>query len=120
MANILLVEDEDQLRSLLKEVLESEGHAVWDAENGKTATSLLASFPIDLIITDLIMPEKEGLELILEIRRSHPEIKVIAMSGGGRSNPQDYLEMAKRFGAKAVLSKPFTNEAIIDAVNNLK
>lgn len=119
MANILLVEDEDQLRAMLREVLESAGHAVREAKNGKIASDIFALHPTDLVITDLIMPEKEGLELILELRRSRPDIKVIAMSGGGRTSAQSYLEIAKKFGAACLLEKPFSNDGIIGIVDTL-
>lgn len=119
MANILLVEDEDQLRSLLKEVLESAGHAVYEARDGKSALNIFEFYLTDLVVTDLIMPEKEGLELIRELRRSQPDIKIIAMSGGGRNNAHDYLEMAKKFGAAILLEKPFSNDNITEAVSAL-
>ncbi|MDQ6787931.1 MAG: response regulator [Acidobacteriota bacterium] len=119
MVNILLVEDEEQLRSMLKEVLQGAGHEVREAENGKVAMNLFARQPADLVITDLIMPEKEGLEIIRELKRSNLNVKIIAISGGGRNDAQDYLELARRFGADHILAKPFSNREILDVVDKL-
>lgn len=117
MTNILLVEDEDQLRSMLRIVLENSGYRVQEAANGKIALDAFTLSPADLVITDLIMPDKEGIELIREVRRSSPAVKIIAMSGGGRINPRDdYLKLAKKFGADYVIAKPFSNREMLDRV----
>ena len=119
MANILLVEDEEQLRSLLKIVLESAGHTVQEAGDGKEALESYVRNPADLMVTDIVMPNKEGIETILEFRRNHPGLRIIAMSGGGRNSAQDYLKLAKSFGADYVLTKPFSNQAILDVVKTV-
>lgn len=119
MANILLVEDEDQLRSMLKEVLQNAGHDVREAENGKIAMNVFAQRPADLVITDLIMPEKEGLEIIRELKRGNSDTKIIAISGGGRNDAQDYLELARRFGADHILAKPFSNREFLDVIDKV-
>jgi len=119
MANILLVEDEEQLRSMLREVLQSAGHEVREAENGKIALNAFAAQPAELVITDLIMPEKEGLEIIRELKRGKTDVKIIAISGGGRNNAQDYLELAKRFGADHILAKPFSNREILEVIEKV-
>ena len=119
MANILLVEDEEQLRSMLKIVLESAGHTVQEAGDGKEALESYIRNPADLMVTDIVMPNKEGIETILEFRRNHPGLRIIAMSGGGRNSAQDYLKLAKSFGADYVLSKPFSNQAILDVVKTV-
>jgi len=119
MADILLVEDEDQLRSMLREVLQSAGHKVREAENGKIAMNVFAARPSELVITDLIMPEKEGLEIIRELKRGKTDVKIIAISGGGRNNAQDYLELARRFGADHILSKPFSNREILEVIEKV-
>lgn len=116
MASILLVEDDIQLRSMLKIVLDRAGHEVQEAGNGKEALELYSTSPSDLIVTDLVMPDKEGLETILEFRRSYPNVKIIAMSGGGRTGAQNYLELAKKFGADHILTKPFSNKEILDGI----
>lgn len=119
MADILLVEDEEQLRSMLREVLQSAGHQVREAENGKIALNIFAARAAELVITDLIMPEKEGLEIIRELKRGKTDVKIIAISGGGRNNAQDYLELARRFGADHILSKPFSNREILEVIEKV-
>ena len=119
MANILLVEDEEQLRSMLKDVLEGAGHEVRVAENGKIAMNAFALRPAELVVTDLIMPEKEGLEIIRELKRNHSNVKIIAISGGGRNNADDYLELAKRFGANHILAKPFSNREFLNVIEEV-
>jgi CheY-like chemotaxis protein len=117
MANILLVDDEEQLRSILRIVLESAGHEVEEAGNGKEAVESYRSRPADLLVTDIIMPEKEGIETIIQLRESYPKVKIIAMSGGGRTGDQNYLKLAKKLGANHVLAKPFSNSEFLAAVN---
>jgi CheY-like chemotaxis protein len=116
MANILLVDDEEQLRSILRIVLESAGHQVEEAGNGKEAVESYRSRPADLLVTDIVMPEKEGIETIIQLRESYPNVKVIAMSGGGRTGDQNYLELARKLGANHVLAKPFSNSEFLAAV----
>jgi DNA-binding response OmpR family regulator len=108
MKHILLVEDDESLRSLLRISLEKMGYTVTEARDGKEALKLYKDAPVDLVLTDIMMPEKEGLEIIRELRRGNPELKIIAMSGGGRTNARDTLKMAKLFGATAVFGKPFS------------
>ena len=94
MARILVIDDDDQILRTLHQVLEMEGHEVVDASNGKEGIKLFRENGADLIITDIVMPEKEGLETIMELRRDFPDIKVIAISGGGRVDPESYLTLA--------------------------
>lgn len=118
MADILVVEDDIDIREILVEVLAVEGHQVYSACNGNEALKRLRADKIDLVITDIIMPEKDGIEMLLEMRKSHPNAKSIAFSGGGRIDGLAYLAMAKRLGAKCVLPKPFTIDSFILAVRN--
>jgi CheY-like chemotaxis protein len=117
VANILLVDDEDQLRSMVRLVLEDAGHQIQEARDGKEALESFRKRRPDLVVTDLVMPNKEGIETIIELRRSCRDIKIVAMSGGGRNTADDYLIMAKRCGACVTLTKPFGNQEMIDAVN---
>ncbi len=119
MANILIVDDEVDIRIMLKKMLERENHDVSLAENGKVAVKLIEETQPDILITDLIMPEKEGIETILEVRKKYPDIKIIAISGGGRLEPTDYLKFAKTAGARYTLTKPFTHDELFLAVNDL-
>jgi DNA-binding NtrC family response regulator len=117
MSRILLVDDDDQLRELLRIVLHRAGHEVQEAHNGDEAIEIHRMNPTDLVITDIIMPDKEGLATIREFRRDHPHLKIIAMSGGGRVRAQDYLGIAKKFGADYDIAKPFSNQEILELVN---
>lgn len=117
MAKILVIEDEALLRGLLKQVLTHLGHQVEEAVNGEEGLSRYREGDIDLVVTDLIMPEKEGLETIQELKRIRPNAKIIAMSGGGRGSGLDYLMLARQLGADQVLAKPFSNQDMVMTVN---
>ena len=119
MGRIMVVEDDKSVRELLREILKRAGHDVMAAGNGKEALSLYKKSPADLIITNILMPEKEGLETIQELRRENPDIKIIAISGGGQIGPADYLEVARRFGAMRTFSKPFDRKELLKAVDDL-
>ena len=119
MASILLVDDDEQLRTMLSEVLRRAGHQVREAADGRQGLRLYEIKSPDLIITDLIMPVEDGVEMIGKLKRLHPEVKIIAISGGGRISSQDYLKIAKILGAQIVLNKPFSHQEILDAVNNM-
>lgn len=118
MARILLVDDNAELLAIMTLSLQEENHVTTLAANGREAMALIASQPFDLIITDLVMPEKEGLEIISEIRKKHPGLKVIAMSGGGSSfDGRQMLRIAQKLGASQTLEKPFTKTALIAVVD---
>ncbi len=121
MARILLVEDDEAVRDLLRKTLVSAGYDVEEAPNGVVAVAAYRRQASDVVITDLVMPEKDGLEAIMELRRLDPAVKIIAMSGGGRSlGPgQLYLESARLFGALRTLAKPFTAQALLKAVSEV-
>ena len=119
MSAILIVDDDTSVLDVMSEMLRLEGHQVTVAENGEQAVSCVSRDEFDLVITDLIMPEKEGLETIADIRRQYAEIPIIAISGGGRLGPNDYLETARFIGANATLAKPFARTELIKAVDSL-
>ena len=106
MANILIIDDDNQFREMLRQMIERDGYEVIEASDGKEGIALYRKNPTDLIITDLIMPEKDGIETIQELKKDFPEIKIIAISGGGRLGPNDYLQLAKMLGAQRTLTKP--------------
>ncbi len=119
MARILIIDDDDQVRKMLRLTLNAAGFDVVEAQDGKIAMKLFHQDPLDLVITDLIMPEKEGIETIIELKRDFPKVPIIAISGGGRIDPNDYLVLAKKLGAQITLEKPFSRKDIINAVNQL-
>lgn len=116
MARILIIDDEDELRSMLRQMLEQAGHEVAEAVNGAEGIALYERDAHDLIITDIIMPEKEGVETIIALRRTAPELPIIAISGGGRLDATDFLTMAKKLGARHTLTKPFRRDQLLEAV----
>jgi DNA-binding response OmpR family regulator len=116
---ILIIDDEVQIREMLGQMLSREGYQVVYAEDGKVGMNVCREQDIDLIITDIIMPEKDGIEMILELRHDFPDLKVIAISGGGRLGPDGYLEMAQKLGAHKTFFKPFNRREILDAVQEL-
>lgn len=113
---ILVIDDDDQIRELIREVLERGGHTVFEANNGDTGIKLVCEETVDVVVTDIIMPDKDGLETITELRKSHPEIRIVAISGGGRKVNRDYLPTAQAFGADRVLYKPFRPQEVVQAV----
>jgi two-component system cell cycle sensor histidine kinase/response regulator CckA len=117
---ILLVDDDDSFRGMLCLTLAHFGHTVIEASNGKEALALFKEAKADLVILDIIMPEKEGLEVLIELQKKQvPPIKVIAITGGNRQRAEENLKMAKLLGAAKVLIKPFPNEVLLAAVNEL-
>lgn len=116
MAKILVIDDEDQIRRYLRRILERAGYEVLEAADGLSGLKTFDNEPADLIITDLIMPEKEGMELIMKIRTDAPEVKIIAISGGGEVLAEDYLTLARGLGAISTLPKPFSRQEMLDAV----
>jgi CheY-like chemotaxis protein len=119
MATVLVIEDDQEVREYLVAVLSRAGHTVSAACNGRDGVARFQEQPTEVVITDIIMPEKDGIETILDLRREHPQLKVIAISGGGRSTPENYLHSARLLGADRAIRKPFKNEEILSAVSEL-
>lgn len=114
MATILIIDDEDMMRGLLRSALQAAGHEVVEAANGRQGLTLYRQKAPDLIITDIAMPELNGLDMILELTRHFLRAKVIAISGlGGEKN---VLDIAKLLGARRTFQKPFTMPQLLDAV----
>ncbi|SRR6266404_999333 len=116
MARILLVEDDDQLRSMLKFLLTDSGYETWEAPDGTRVGQMYDQQHFDLVITDLVMPDKDGLEVIIDLRRKNQNVRIIAMSGAGPGTGAMYLKAAQRLGADLTLSKPFGNQEFLKAV----
>jgi len=119
MSGILVVEDDNDLRTMLKVSLNRRRFTVMEAENGKEALTHFKPSMIDLVITDLIMPEEDGLKVIMRMRELKPSIKIIAISGGGKAGPGSYLNLAKALGADAIYSKPFSVNDMITKIEEL-
>ena len=119
MHTILIVDDEPQVRKILKKVLERNNYTVLEAVDGRQGVDLFKTHGPDLIITDLIMPEKEGLEFIREIKAMDSNAQIIAISGGGTIDPQMYLDLARKFGAVRTFSKPIDNAILISAIKEI-
>lgn len=117
MAGILLVEDEAPIRRMLERTLERAGHVVVAVEDGRKALAALQAATIDLVLTDIVMPELEGLEAINRIRQLRPDMPIIAMSGGGWGKAGDYLRSARLLGATRTLQKPFTSNELLQIVD---
>jgi len=116
MKRILVIDDDEKIRTLFKRFLGGKGYDVLCAENGKEGLQLLEAETLDLVITDIMMPEKDGLEVVLAMRLNHADIPIIAISGGMQAAPLDFLPMAHKFGAKKVLYKPVELKELLAAV----
>lgn len=116
---ILLIDDEKIILKGLSKMLKIKGFEVETAENGHIALKKLESLKPDLIITDIIMPEKDGIEVIMGVKQKSPEIKIIAISGGGRINAENHLYIAQNIGADAILTKPFSTAELIEKINEI-
>ncbi len=119
MSSIIVIDDDPQINSLLKDVLEFEGYHVITAQRADEGLHHLEGATVDLVITDVLMPEKEGLETIRELRDRYPQTKILAISGGLTKSGVDVLEIAKRLGANHVLRKPFDVQDLLNGVRRL-
>ena len=120
MAKILIVDDEQNIRNILRESLKKDEHEIYEAGTGQEASDILNSNQIELLITDLVMPGKTGLDLIMEVKENYPDLTIIAISGGGGINGRfDYLPIAQLIGANNIIKKPFSINDIKQSVTNL-
>jgi len=116
---VLVIDDDAKITRVLDFKLRKAGYQVIVAANGEAGLNLFKAQQPDMVITDILMPGKEGLETIMELRRDFPEVKIIAMSGGGHIGADEYLDLAKKFGAQYTFTKPFTGKEILQAVREL-
>jgi CheY-like chemotaxis protein len=119
MAGILIVEDDNDLREMLKNSLARRKYTILEASNGKEAISKFKPSIVDLVLTDIIMPDEDGLKVIMRFRELKPEIKIIAISGGGKAGPGNYLNMARALGADEVFSKPFSINSLLLKIDEI-
>ncbi len=119
MQRILIIEDDPDIRMMLKKMLEREKYEVAISSNGVEGLKIYNEASFDLVITDLVMPEKEGIETIAELKKINATVKIIAISGGGYGGLENYLQMAKAFGAHYAIAKPFEMSTLLAAVRDL-
>ena len=119
MAKILVIDDDELVRTTIKAALELADYEVVEAVDGQEGVNTFQTGGFDLVITDIIMPEKEGIETIIELRQHDPAVKIIAISGGGRTSNQIFLDVAKKFGAVDVLAKPFTPKQLVAMIQKV-
>ena len=119
LARILIIDDNPDVLSAVDRVLTAEGHTVTDAPGSAEGIRLHREHPFDLILTDILMPGKEGISTIIDLRKEYPNLKIIAMSGGGEFEPFGVLDIARRVGADRTIPKPFSRGELIDAVNGV-
>ncbi len=116
MPRILVVDDEEQVRRVLRLVLERAGYEVDTAADGNEAVAVFDPVRHDVVITDIVMPEKEGIETIQELRQKSSGVRIIAISGGGRISPEEYLDWAKRFGVHCTFTKPINRDELLSTL----
>ncbi len=119
MANILVVEDDVFVSDMLSQVLTRANHHVKTAKDGEDAVVVLKTFEPDVMVTDILMPKKSGTTLISEVRAQHPNMEIIAISGGGRADPIGYLDLSEELGAAISFAKPVDNDAILMTIDLL-
>jgi len=119
MANILVVEDDPFVSDMLSQVLTRANHNVRVATDGEDAVTVLKTFVPDVMVTDILMPKKSGTTLISEVRAQHPNMEIIAISGGGRADPIGYLDLSEELGAAISFAKPVDNDAILMTIDLL-
>ncbi len=118
-ARILLIDDEESVLEMLERYFSREGFDVAGALEGAEGLAIHRSSPVAIVVTDILMPHKEGFEIMREFRQEYPEVKIDAISGGGRNDPATYLDFAKAFGADRVFTKPLNLTKLIGAVEEL-
>jgi CheY-like chemotaxis protein len=116
MTRILVVDDNERVRTTARALLEAEGFTVVEAESGGAALKLLSSEAVEVVLTDIFMPDVDGIELIHTLRRTSPDLRIVAMSGGGFGGGKDVLSVARLLGAGAVIQKPLTQRKVVGAI----
>jgi DNA-binding NtrC family response regulator len=119
MTQLLIIDDDTQIRTVLRAMLEPAGYDIVEAANGQEALQCLQAMRVDVIMLDMLMPEEDGLETLSTLRRLDPQVKIIAISGGGQTGAVDVLTAAVHLGAHRTLQKPFTRQELIEAVRAL-
>ena len=119
MSRVLVIDDNPDIRSTLQWLLESEGYAVSVAANGLEGLKLQRSSPADIVVTDVFMPEQDGIETLWKFREEYPQVPIVVMSGGGAARGTDYLSVARQLGASRTLTKPLDPQELINVVRQI-
>jgi CheY-like chemotaxis protein len=119
VARILLIEDDANVRLALKQALQRAGHEVAEARDGRDGVERYSAQPADLVVTDLVMPNQEGIETIEQLRRLTPSLPIVAISGGGRTGNRDVLALAAKVGASRTMAKPFRPRELVQVIAGL-
>lgn len=119
MTTVLVIDDDDDVRSVLQDVLTRNGYDVTGAADGNQGLEQLRRKTYDIVITDILMPEKEGIETIIELRKNWPKTRILAISGGGVGSAGTYLTLAEKLGAHMALTKPIRIQTLLDAMKKL-
>jgi YesN/AraC family two-component response regulator len=116
MSTVLVIDDEEAIRGSVRTILEAAGHTVLEAENGVSGVELFSVHRPHLVITDILMPVRDGLETVRAIRAIDPQARIIAMSGGGEMRYANFLKAVREFGAAETIEKPFRRAAFLEVV----
>jgi CheY-like chemotaxis protein len=119
MATILVIDDDTTARTVIVEMLTENGHQTVEARDGDEGLELFNEGKFDIVITDLIMPNVEGIETIIKLKKRHPAVNIIAVSGGGRISAVDHLSLAEKFDVNKTLTKPFRKDDLLKAVDEI-
>lgn len=119
MPHVLVIDDDPAIRQLLRGIVEARGHLVVEAGTGKLGVEAFGRNPFSLVLTDIVMPDMDGVQAIAAIRRMRPEVGIIAISGGGRARNLTPLQLARQFGADRILEKPFRREDVLRTVDEV-
>ena len=117
--SVMVIDDEVLVRDTLRRALEGAGIEVVEAADGNEGLKAYLAKPTDVVVTDILMPEKEGIETIIELKREHPNVKIVAISGGDRTGNTDFLEMAGLLGADRIMQKPFRPKELLATIEDL-
>lgn len=119
MPRVIIIDDDEELLPLMEEMLAGANYEATAFNRAEAGLAAIGEAPPDIVIVDILMPDKEGLETIREIRTRYPQTRVLAISGGGRVSGAYYLDVARRLGATATLAKPFTRQVLLDQLSEL-
>lgn len=119
MAQVLIIDDDRGIRQLLRRIIEGRGHVVVEADSGRTGVDAFQQQPFDLVLTDIVMPDMDGNQTIVHLRKLNAGIKIVAVSGGGRARNLTPLQLAKQFGADRIIEKPFRRDDVLRTLDEM-